>query len=119
MFKKLFEAYIANPNPLELLNNEDPEISQLIADILSDAHTLSEKYWNNRHSSMDTPDFLLKAVYKAIQVYKSKVIQMDKQRLTAELSTATPDEAREITLRISHLNSILKDMSYDLKRVAP
>ena len=119
MFKKLFEAYIANPNPLELLNNEDPEISQLIADILSDAHTLSEKYWNNRHSSMDTPDFLLKAVYKALQVYKSKVIQMDKQRLTAELSTATPDEAREITLRISHLNSILKDMSYDLKRVAP
>lgn len=119
MFKKLFEAYIANPNPLELLNNEDPEISQLIADILSDVHTLSEKYWNNRHSSMDTPDFLLKAVYKAIQVYKSKVIQMDKQRLTAELSTATPDEAREITLRISHLNSILKDMSYDLKRVAP
>ena len=119
MFKKLFEAYIANPNPLELLNNEDPEISQLIADILSDAHTLSEKYWNNRHSSMDTPDFLLKAVYKALQVYKSKVIQMDKQRLTAELSTATPDVAREITLRISHLNSILKDMSYDLKRVAP
>ena len=119
MFKKLFEAYIANPNPLELLNNEDPEISQLIADILSDAHTLSEKYWNNRHSSMDTPDFLLKAVYKAIQVYKIKVLQMDVQRLSSQLNTATTEEQSEITLRISHLNSIIRDMSYDLKRVAP
>lgn len=119
MFKKLFEAYIANPNPLELLNNEDPEISQLIADILSDAHTLSEKYWNNRHSSMDTPDFLLRSVYKALQVYKIKVLQMDVQRLSSQLNTATTEEQSEITLRISHLNSIIRDMSYDLKRVAP
>ena len=86
---------------------------------LTDRHALSRGYWQHRYNGLDEPDFLQRAVPKAIQVYKTKVLQMDIQRLTAELATATEEQSAELLQRIAHLNSIKSDMAHSLGRVVP
>lgn len=117
MFKKVFEAYIETPDAVALVGNPDPEISQIAADMLSDDHQLSEKFWSKSYTGLNNPDFLYNAVPKAVQVYKTKVLQMDIQRLTTQLATTKDEEQNEILRRLSNLNEIKKNISIDLKRV--
>lgn len=125
LYKKLFETYrqqlqsSSQPDIGTLVGHPDPDISQLAADILTDRHALSRGYWQHRYNGLDEPDFLQRAVPKAIQVYKTKVLQMDIQRLTAELATATEEQSAELLQRIAHLNSIKSDMAHSLGRVVP
>ena len=122
-YKKVFEVYMqllrnaAQPDTNALVNHPDPDISQLAVDILTDRHALSRGFWQHRYSGLDEPDFLQRAVPKAIQVYKTKVLQMDIQRLTADLATAAPEQVEELLRRIAHLNSIKADMAHGLGRV--
>lgn len=126
VFKKVFNTYkelMESNTQVDsslLLNHPDPEISQLTVDMLSDKYELSKKFWKNRYNNINDPDFLQRAIPKAIQVYKNKVLQMAIKNMMNDLAKLQPsqdEEAKELLQKISRLNSIKNDMSRDLDRV--
>jgi len=81
-YKMIFDEYaqLLSQNQAvdnrHFINHYNPQISQLAVDLMSSRHKLSRIWEKHKAEVTDDPDFLLHAVPKAIQVYKSKVLKI-------------------------------------------
>ncbi|HOY72941.1 MAG TPA: DNA primase, partial [Tenuifilaceae bacterium] len=125
-YKMIFDEYaqLLSQNQAvdnrHFINHYNPQISQLAVDLMSSRHKLSRIWEKHKAEVTDDPDFLLHAVPKAIQVYKSKVLKIAIKNLTDELthlSAQQKDETDEILKRLLELNKLMNSMSKGLDRV--
>lgn len=121
VFKRIFDEYgklIAENKSLDnrhFINHQDSQISQLAVDFLSSRYKLS-RIWGDQNED----DFLQRAIPKAIQVYKSKVLKVAIKRLMddlAQLKSDQTDEIKDILTKLNQLNDLMNRMSKDLDRV--
>lgn len=126
VYKKIFDEYgklIAEkkiPDSRHFINHSDPQISQLAVDILSSRHKLSRIWEKHKAASDEDADFLQRAIPKAIQVYKSKVLKIAIKRLMDDLASLQSDQMdsiNDILKKINQLNDLINRMSKDLDRV--
>ncbi len=125
-YRKIFEEYVRfleNHQEVDsrlFINHTDPEISQLVVDLLSEKYTLSRIWEKHKAEVTEGNDFLQNAIPKAILVYKSKVLKMAIKNLKDKLSSLRSDQVEEtnqILKRIKELNDFMNQMSKDLDRV--
>jgi len=121
VYKKIFDEYgklIAENKTTDnrhFINHQDSQISQLAVDILSSRYKLS-KIWGDQNEE----DFLQRAIPKAIQVYKSKILKTAIKRLMDDLShlkSDQKDDINDILSKLNQLNDLMNRMSKDLDRV--
>lgn len=121
VYKKIFDEYgklIAENKTTDnrhFINHQDTQISQLAVDILSSRYKLS-RIWGDQNEE----DFLQRAVPKAIQVYKSKILKTAIKRLMddlANLKSEQTDDINDILSKLNQLNDLMNRMSKDLDRV--
>lgn len=121
VYKKIFDEYgklIAENKTTDnryFINHQDTQISQLAVDILSSRYKLS-RIWGDQNEE----DFLQRAVPKAIQVYKSKILKTAIKRLMddlANLKSEQKDDINDILSKLNQLNDLMNRMSKDLDRV--
>lgn len=118
-YRQIFEEYdrILKENNTEphkyFFNHENPKISNLTINLMSDEHTLS-KIWDNTRNLFS----LQNAVPKALAVYKSKIINMAISSLNEELKDATnPEEQNSLIEKIVFLHEQRVFFSSLLQRV--
>ncbi|KAB2871126.1 MAG: DNA primase [Bacteroidales bacterium] len=121
VYKKIFDEYgkliVENKTTdnRHFINHQDSQISQLAVDILSSRYKLS-KIWGDQNEE----DFLQRAIPKAIQVYKSKILKTAIKRLMDDLShlkSDQKDDINDILSKLNQLNDLMNRMSKDLDRV--
>ena len=121
VYKKIFDEYgkLLTENKTtdnrHFINHQDTQISQLAVDILSSRYKLS-RIWGDQNEE----DFLQRAVPKAIQVYKSKILKTAIKRLMdvlANLKSEQKDDRNDILSKLNQLNDLMNIMSKDLDRV--
>lgn len=121
VYKKIFDEYgkLITENKTtdnrHFINHQDSQISQLAVDILSSRYKLS-KIWGDQNEE----DFLQRAIPKAIQVYKSKILKTAIKRLMDDLShlkSDQKDDINDILSKLNQLNDLINRMSKDLDRV--
>lgn len=121
VYKKIFDEFgkLITENKTtdnrHFINHQDTQISQLAVDILSSRYKLS-RIWGDQNEE----DFLQRAVPKAIQVYKSKILKTAIKRLMddlANLKSEQKDDINDILSKLNQLNDLMNRMSKDLDRV--
>ncbi len=121
VYKKIFDEFgkLITENKTtdnrHFINHQDTQISQLAVDILSSRYKLS-RIWGDQNEE----DFLQRAVPKAIQVYKSKILKTAIKRLMddlANLKSEQTDDINDILSKLNQLNDLMNRMSKDLDRV--
>ncbi|HOZ14012.1 MAG TPA: DNA primase [Tenuifilaceae bacterium] len=121
VYKKIFDEFgkLLTENKTtdnrHFINHQDTQISQLAVDILSSRYKLS-RIWGDQNEE----DFLQRAVPKAIQVYKSKILKTAIKRLMddlANLKSEQKDDINDILSKLNQLNDLMNRMSKDLDRV--
>ena len=121
VYKKIFDEFgkLITENKTtdnrHFINHQDTQISQLAVDILSSRYKLS-RIWGDQNEE----DFLQRAVPKAIQVYKSKILKTAIKRLMddlASLKSEQKDDINDILSKLNQLNDLMNRMSKDLDRV--
>lgn len=126
VFKKIFDEYgrlmseDKIPDNRHFINHPDPQVSQLAVDLLSSRHKLSRIWEKHKATSDEDPDFLQRAVPKAIQVYKSKVLKIAIKRLMDDLGhlpSSQKEDVDDILGKLNQLNDLINKMSKDLDRV--
>lgn len=126
VFKKIFDEYgrliteKKSADNRHFINHPDSQISQLAVDILSSRHKLSRIWDKHTASSEEEPDFLQKAIPKAIQVYKSKVLKIAIKQLMDDLTrlqSTQKEDINDILNKLNQLNDLMNRMSKDLDRV--
>ncbi|MCE5344833.1 MAG: DNA primase [Bacteroidales bacterium] len=76
------------PGDKQFVKNEDPEISSLSADLLSEHHTLS-KFYENNHTYVETEEMKLKEIVgDAVLKFKSDKIIMKQKEIMVLLEEA-------------------------------
>lgn len=125
-YKQIFDEYekLLNSNtPIAVkhfINNPDEKICELAVNLLSEEHSLS-RLWFKRHGIVEEEeDRLQRAVPKAIDVYKVKILNQAITKFVEQLdeaSKAKDIERTQLLIRqISLLNQHRKRFSQELER---
>jgi len=94
------------PGDKHFVKHEDPEISQLSADLLSDSHELS-KIWKNKQTYVETEEMKLKEIVPdAVLKFKSdKIIERQKEIMgLLEEAVKTNDQEKILALQKRYNN---------------
>jgi DNA primase len=106
------------PGDKQFVKHEDPEISRLSADLLSDSHELS-KIWKNKQTYVETEDMKLKEIVPdAVLKFKGDKIKVLLKEVITQLEDAVKSDDRDriVTLqkRDQNLKNALKMISIKL-----
>ncbi len=109
------------PEAKHFTHHADVKISELSVDILSTEHTAS-KIWEKHSAHIETEEMVLKlAVPKAINAYKTKVVETVKKKLLEELSLCYGNKDIEgqqrVTTQIKVIDDLKNKLSKELDRV--
>ncbi len=110
------------PGDKQFVKHEDPEISRLSADLLSDSHELS-KIWINKQTFVETEDMKLKEIVPdAVLKFKSDKIKVRLKDIMHELKEAVrvgdSERVLELQKRDQNLKTFLRMISEKLgKRI--
>lgn len=126
-YRQLFDEYYAilnrgeQPEAKNFLQHSDVKISELSVDILSTAH-IASKIWEKNSAHIETEEMVLKlAVPKAINAYKTKVVETVKKKLLEELSLCYGNNDVEgqqrVTTQIKVIDDLKNKLSKELDRV--
>ena len=91
---------------MQFVKHEDPEISSLSADLLSDSHELS-RIWKEKQTYVETEDMKLKEVVSDVVLkFKSDKIMILRKEIMLQLEEAvkTNDKERIILLQKRYAN---------------
>jgi DNA primase len=100
------------PGDKHFVKHEDPEISQLSADLLSDSHELS-KIWKNKQTYVETEEMKLKEIVPdAVLKFKSdKIIERQKEIMgLLEEAVKANDQEKILALQKDIITSALHGM---------
>jgi len=105
-------------NDKQFVQHEDPQISTLSADLLSDSHELS-KIWEEKQNYVETEEMKLKDIVgDAVLKFKSDKIKILRKELMLQLEKAVETDNQEqiILLQKKHANlsAILGEISKEL-----
>lgn len=104
------------PNITRFIHHENLKISELVINIHTGEHTLSN-IWKKMGAGEDNEmEFLLGAVPKAVTNYKAKVIAMAINNLGEELRNISEEKFEETITRINALNLVRTEISKQLDR---
>ncbi len=106
------------PGEKEFVKNEDPDISRISADLLSDPHELS-KIWHNKQTFVETPEMKLRtSVPESVLKFKGDKIKVILKSLMADLEAAVKendiDKIKILQKRDQNLKAALKSISEKL-----
>ena len=106
------------PGEKSFVKNEDPDISRISADLLSDPHELS-KIWHNKQTFVETPEMKLRtSVPESVLKFKGDKIKVILKSLMTDLEQAVKDNDIErikvLQKRDQNLKSALKSISEKL-----
>jgi hypothetical protein len=98
--------------------HQDPDISRISADLLSESHVLS-KIWTVRRAYVETEDMILKElVPESVLKFKSDKIQVMIKDLKKQLKEAqeskNTDQANGLLKEYQVLSAMLKEISKSL-----
>ena len=95
-------------NDKQFVKHEDPEISRLSADILSDSHQLS-KIWKDKQTYVETEDMKLKDIVPdAVLKFKSDKIKVRLKDIMSQLQEAVKEGDEEKVLIMQKKDQNLK-----------
>jgi len=126
-YRQLFDEYYKMlgkgelPEARHFLQHQDVKISELAVDILSSEHTAS-KIWEKNSAHVETEEMVLKlAVPKAINAYKTKVVETVKKKLLDELllhyNNKDIESQKMVTAQIQVIDDLKNKLSKELDRV--
>ncbi len=122
VLKKIFDDYTFHidegifPGDKFFVMHQDPEISSLSADMLSESYVLSS-IWTDRHAWVGTEDMVLKElVPETVLKFKSDKIQVMIRELKKKLSDAQNDKNTESTNDILRQYQVLTAMLSEISR---
>lgn len=99
-----------------LLDHMDQEIASVAKDLLIEKHQLTVKNYEQSLTSVSTR--LVMYVPKTLLTYQCKKVELESQRLMAELSTASDsDRQMEILARLGEYNRLRTRLNNELGRV--
>ena len=121
---RIFEDYSFHinegifPGDKFFVMHQDPDISRISADLLSESHVLS-KIWTVRRAWVETEDMLLgELVPECVLKFKSDKIQVMikdlKKQLTEAQESKNTDEANDLLKQYQVLYSMLREISKSL-----
>ena len=121
VMKKIFEDYSFHikegifPGDKFFVLHQDPDISRVSADMLSESHVLS-KIWHERKAYVETEDMILdELVPESVLKFKSDKIQAMikdiKKQLTAAQESKNTASANDLLKQYQVLTSMLKEIS--------
>ena len=124
LFRKIFEDYAFHikegifPGEQFFVRHQDPEISMISADMLSESYELS-KIWTSRKAYVETEEMLLKElVSESVLKFKSDKIQAMIRKVKEQISRAQKEENSELLTTLmkdySLLNTMLKEIGKNL-----
>ena len=121
-YRQLFDEYYKMmtrgepPETKHFTHHADVKISELSVDILSTAHTAS-KIWEKNSAHIETEEMVLKlAVPKAINAYKTKVVETVKKKLLEELSLCYGNKDIEGQQRVTNQIKVIDDLKNKLSK---
>ncbi len=122
VLKKIFDDYTFHidegifPGDKFFVMHQDPEISSLSADMLSESYVLST-IWTDRHAWVGTEDMVLKElVPETVLKFKSDKIQVMIKDLKKKLSDAQNDKNTESTNDILKQYQVLSAMLGEISK---
>jgi DNA primase len=96
------------PGDKQFVKHEDPSISSLSADLLSDSHELS-RIWKNKQTFVETEDMKLKDIVPDVVLkFKSDKIKVRLKEIMRELEAAVKDGNSERVLDLQKKDQNLK-----------
>ena len=122
--QKIFAEFCFNvehglvPGEKQFVKHEDPDISQLSADLLADSHELS-KIWRNKQTYVETEDMKLKEIVSdAVLKFKSDKIKTKRKEIMDMLEEAVKmndtENIIDLQRRYAVLGNALKIISEKL-----
>lgn len=126
-YRQLFDEYYKMlgkgelPEARHFLQHQDVKISELAVDILSSEYTAS-KIWEKNSAHVETEEMVLKlAVPKAINAYKTKIVETVKKKLLDELllhyNNKDIESQKMVTAQIQVIDDLKNKLSKELDRV--
>ena len=95
-------------NDKQFIKNEDPAISKLSADILSDSYQLS-RIWINKQAYVETEDMKLKDIVPDVVLkFKSDKIKIRLKDIMTQLEEAAREDDQEKILMLQKKDQTLK-----------
>ncbi|MGC9471580.1 MAG: DNA primase [Bacteroidales bacterium] len=128
VYRKIFEDYQRllsrgeEPDHRYFINHEDPDVRELVADLLSNPYVLS-KVHSRKGVHVKTEDLILKkSVPETLIAYKTKILKMAAQEKLSEIGKAQekklpPEEITRIQQEYRIIKEVITTIAHDRKMV--